>query len=348
MKFDLLVKCSVCALLAACNNSPSKLSEQHLQKDNSGLSHENAAIPQANKRSIPLPPPKPNAKVETYSVIVTNVPAQEVLFALARDAKINLDIAPGVMGNVTLNAINQTLPQILTRIAKQVDMRYELDNGNLLVMADSPYLKTYKIDYVNMTRDADGGITNSTQVGSGATGGATGGAGSNNSQLGIKNSSKNHFWERLESNIKDILRETDKILPEGSSETVVQQSNAASTTGTGVQPAANSKKQVNVKSGIENSPNAATVEGEGVTVTKRSTFREAASVIANPESGIITVRATSRQHERIQEFISQIMNSSRRQVLIEATMVEVQLSKNYQQGINWQKLRAAAEPKDSL
>jgi general secretion pathway protein D len=272
-------------------------------------------------------------------VVVTNVPAQEILFALARDAKINVDISPGLQGNVTINAIDQTLPQILDRIAKQVDMRYEINNGILTVMPDSPYLKTYKIDYVNMSRDSDGGISNATQVGASATGGAT--TAGNNSKLSITNTSKNHFWERLEANIKDILRETDKILPEGSSETVVQQSTNTSTTGTGAQLATGGKKAPVVKGGIENSPNAAVLEGEGTTVTRRNTFREAASVIANPESGIITVRATSRQHEKIQDFVSQIMTNSRRQVLIEATIVEVRLSEQYQQGVNWSNLRSS-------
>ena len=137
----------------------------------------------------------------------------------------------------------------------------------------------------------------------------------------------------MESNIKDILRETDKILPDGSSETSVQRSSNSSTTGTGAQSSSNSKRQSAAKGGIDNSPNAAAIEDEGTTVTSRSTFREAASVISNPENGIITVRATSKQHEKIQEFISQVMTNSHRQVLIEATIVEVSLSDQYQQGI---------------
>ena len=37
---------------------------------------------------------------------------------------------------------------------------------------------------------------------------------------------------------------------------------------------------------------------------------------------VLTVRATGRQHERIQEFIDKVSNSARRQVMIEATIVE--------------------------
>ena len=315
--------------------------EQHI-KSRDVESLESKDIPPVIKRTIPLPLPVASPKAETYSVVVSNVPAQEVLFALARDAKINLDIQNGIQGTVTLNAIEQTLPRILNRMAKQVDMRYELDGTNLVIMPDTPFLRHYRIDYVNMTRDADGAISNATQVGSNSTGVSNGvvGAGGNNSSLTIKNISRNHFWETLTQNIKDILHETDQILPAGSSETVVQQSSATTTSGTGVQPvSATGKKKLPVRQpGIESSPIPATLQGDGTTVTRTSTFREAASVIANPESGIVTVRASGKQHEKIQEFIDQVMSSVRRQVMIEATIVEVSLSDQYQQGINWSKL----------
>lgn len=178
-----------------------------------------------------------------------------------------------------------------------------------------------------MSRDAEGGITNTSQVGGGAAGGTAGG---NNSKLAITNTSKNHFWDTLVKNITDILRETDKILPEGSSETVIEQ--------TSTNTAIPQNKKPSSKTGADSSGSAATIEGEGTTVTRRNTFREAASVISNPESGIITVRATGRQHEKIQEFITNVMRNARRQVLIEATIAEVRLNSSYQQGINWSKL----------
>jgi len=317
-------------MLAACGTKAIKPSDKHIQQTPEAAKQSSGVIPQTSKNAVVLPPPTIAKKLETYSVVVSNLPARDILFALARDAKLNIDIHPGVIGEVTINAINQTLPQILDRISKQVDIRYELNDNNLVVMPDSPFLKSYKIDYVNMSRDAEGGISNTSQVG-GGTGGA--GAGGNNSKLSITNTSKNHFWDTLVKNITDILRETDKVLPEGSSETIVEQSSTNTSTGT---PA--KTKKTSAKNNAENDGAAATIEGEGTTVTRRSTFREAASVIPNPESGIITVRATGRQHEKIQELITLVMRNARRQVLIEATIAEVRLNSNYQQGINWAKL----------
>ncbi|NNM79120.1 MAG: type II and III secretion system protein, partial [Gallionella sp.] len=164
--------CAVGVLLASCGTTPIQPSSLHLQRDDAAATT-SKDIPQPIRDSVVLPPPKPASKTDTYSVVVANVPAQEILFALARDAKVNLDIQGGIQGSVTVNAINQTLPQILTRIAKQVDMRYELNNGTLTVMPDTPYLHNYRIDYINMSRDADSAISNTAQAsgGSGATGG---------------------------------------------------------------------------------------------------------------------------------------------------------------------------------
>ena len=309
--------CTVSVIVAACGTKPLQPSDKHIQRPDSQPAA--AAIPQPLKRSATLPPPKPAAKAETYSVIVTNLPAQEILFTLARDAKINLDIHPGIQGTVTLNALNQTLPQILSRIAKQVDMRYELDNGNLVVMPDTPYLNHYKIDYVNMARDSESSIVNSMQVSNaGSTASATG-PGTNNSSISVKNTSRNHFWETLVKNIEDILRETDKEIVIGRR--------------------ANSPQPVTATGGTA----PASGRGGPETNTAESDYKNyqtllAASVIANPETGIITVRATGKQHGKIQEFLDQIMSNARRQVMIEATIVEVRLNDNYQQGINWSAL----------
>ncbi len=298
-------------------------------------------------QQVPLPPPpRPRVEEVKYSVTVKDVPVQELLFAVSRDTKVNVDVHPGIEGRVTLNAIDQTLKQILTRVAKQVDMRWEVDGPNIVVRPDSPYLKLYKLDYVNMQRDSTSSIGVQTQVvgptTTSAGGASTTSAGQNSSTVKLENTSKNKFWETLERNIKDLLRETDKLLPEGSSETVVQnRSQGASATNRAPAPAA----QRRTTASTTQTSNAAAT-GPGVTesqalqesVSQTLTFREAASVIVNPETGTIAIRATSRQHEKVGEFVEQISGASRRQVLIEATVVEVLLNDAYQSGVDWSAL----------
>jgi len=82
------------------------------------------AIPPPARVSEFLPPPKPAVKPQTYSVVVNEVPVKDLLLALARDTRQNIDIHSGLSGLVSLNAINETLPAILERLSKQVNMRY--------------------------------------------------------------------------------------------------------------------------------------------------------------------------------------------------------------------------------
>jgi general secretion pathway protein D len=274
---------------------------------------------------------------------VRNIPVQDLLFALARDAKLNVDIHPGINGVVTVNAIDQTLQQILSRISRQIDMRWEIDGPNLIVMPDSPFLRNYKVDYVNMSRDVSGTNSINTSIASTSSGGAGGSAsgGGNNSTTTVTSKAKNDFWVSLEKNLKDILHETDKILPEGSSETVIERSDQQATTGTGAQGGQSSSSRTTATTNsLAGSPNAASLQQQGTTVVKRTTFREAASIIVNPDAGVVVVRATSRQHEKVQEYLDMTLSSARRQVIIEATIAEVNLNDTYQQGIQWSSLRS--------
>ena len=121
-------------LLAACAAPTLKEpSNSHLRAES--LQAVPGTIPQPVQPDITPPKPRAGARTETYSVVVNNVRAPDLLFALARDAKLNVDIHPGISGFVTLNAIDQTLPQLLNRISRQIDMRYELDGSNLIVKA---------------------------------------------------------------------------------------------------------------------------------------------------------------------------------------------------------------------
>lgn len=345
-----LLSVPLAALLVAACTSPTikDPSSAHIRAES--IPPANASIPQPVTQNFTAPAPRAQPKAETYSVIVNNVKAHDLLFALARDAKLNIGIHPDINGYVTLNAIDQTLPQLLNRISKQVSMRFEIDGPNLSVMPDTPFLRNYTVDYVNMSRDTTGSVAVTTQLSASSSGGAGGvamGTTGNNSTTKIDNKSQHRFWETLIQNIKDILRETDKEVvvsrrASSSVEQTAQKTNTATTaSGTGAVAGA--------ASAVAGSGNQSAQSQAGATQQAQADrdFKDyqtvlAASVIAHPESGILTVRATSQQHERIQEFLSKVQSSAKRQVMIEATIVEVQLSNNYQQGIEWSKLVSGA------
>lgn len=308
-------------------------------KPNADQASAAAAIPKPVTNNTYLPPPQPKAKEPIYSIVVYNTPVKEVLFAIARDSKLNVDIHHSVQGNVTLNAVDQTLPAILERLSRQVDLTYKVQGNVLIITPDQPVLRTYKVDYVNINRDTKGfigaaaeisstGQAASTGAGGSTTTTSTAGNGANNSsRTSVTSEAKNHLWESLISNIKELLAETDK-------EVIVTRFGALGAEGDKTAK----DKSVNEKSGNDTSKADKELREE-----QRSEYKTlfAANVIANPETGVISVRATNKQHEKIQEFLDKVLSSAKKQVLIEATIVEVRLSDSFQAGIDWRRLGRA-------
>jgi len=202
---------------------------------------------------------------------------------------------------------------------RQVDMRYEIDGETLIVMRDSPFLRAYRIDYLSASRNVKMQSTASTQFGQSATGTSATGATST-----IDVAAQNNLWESIVQNVKEILRETDKIIP-GPTQAALPSAAAVPAAA----PVPGAQPPIPAQPTLVPQPSA--------------TYQEAAAVIANRESGVLFVRATSKQHERVQEFLDQVMAGAKRQVLIEATVAEVQLRNEYQRGISWDRLRSAGQ-----
>ncbi len=295
-------------LLNACAPQPPQPSPGHLHSQPPAAptdAETTAAIPPVVTQAPFLPPPAPVEEEERYTVVVENIPLQSFLFALARDARRNIEIAPGLKGFVTMNALDQSLEQILDRVVRQSEeLRYDIVNGDIIVSRDMPYVHTYTVDYVNLSRQSDSSVSVSTQVVTGSVGdqqSAGASSDSNNSTSSIKNMSTHQFWDSLVENIRTILR---------------------------TQVTVTEKLKSDAQVGEETPANRV----EERTVTSEQ------NVMVNKEGGLITVRATKRQHAEIRNFLTLVLESVQRQVLIEATIVEVQLSDQYQAGIDWKRL----------
>jgi MSHA type pilus biogenesis protein MshL len=289
-----------------------------------------SAIPPPARDSEFVPPPRPAVKQQTYSVVVNEVPVKDLLFALARDTKQNIDIHPGLAGLVSLNAINETLPAILERLSKQVNMRYRQEGNAIIVSPDTPYVKTYRVNYVNMTRDATStiGVTGELAV----SGASASTSASSSSNTKVTSTSKMDFWEQLEKNIRAILNSTrlQSLAGEARADAQarakqeqdlrIKQLEAISRTGT---PAAGATSiPSNLVASVVSAP--ASLQPD--------------DVVVNAITGTVTINATERQHQLVQQHIDSMVNAMQRQVLIEATIVEVSLSDAYQGGIDWSRL----------
>ncbi|MBU2831018.1 pilus (MSHA type) biogenesis protein MshL [Acidithiobacillus ferriphilus] len=66
-------------------------------------------------------------------------------------------------------------------------------------------------------------------------------------------------------------------------------------------------------------------------------------VIISPLSGVIVVRAMPDRQREIQAFLHHLTNGLERQVILEAKILEVQLSSGFQAGINWSTVMGNAQ-----
>ena len=100
------------AFVISCGaTNPPVPSEGHIKSDDK-VAESRKNIPQPVKQVPALPRPGKRQKLETYTVVVNQVPIRELLFSMARDADLNLDIDNDITGSITMNAIDQTLPKI--------------------------------------------------------------------------------------------------------------------------------------------------------------------------------------------------------------------------------------------
>lgn len=249
-----------------------------------------AAIPHLNSYQtieIPFNEIKP---ANLYSVSAVNVPVKELLFRLAQDAEKQIDIYTGVSGHVTMNALDQPLNTILSRISHQLNFIFEIQQNVIVVRPDTPDWRNYQVDYVNIQKSSEDRIDMKMTVSSSTNSASNLSNIGSSSQVSVK--SEHDFWQRLEANIKRLTHSGANTLPH--------------------QPLTDVP--------IENSANPSS---------------KSSNVVMNPETGSISVYANQKQHQAVKQYITMITKRAQRQVLIEATVVEVILNDDYQSGIDW-------------
>jgi general secretion pathway protein D len=317
-------------MLSGCGNVPTRIapSQGHITPAPKVAGEIMAPV---RTSSFAVPAPKPALKPPTYSVVVNEVPVKELLLALARDTRQNIDIHPGLTGLVSINAINETLPAILDRVGKQANMRVRREGGVIVVQSDTPYLKTYRVNYVNMERDSESRIGVSGAIATttgGSSAGGGGGQGANQSQTTVNTKSQNHFWELLSDNIRSILASTQALARSADDKAARSEALRAQREERIAQAEAVARAGANapaLKAALDARP--PELPGDAKQ-----------SIMVNPVAGTVSVLATERQHQLVQQHIDSVMRSVQRQVMIEATIVEVRLSDAYQAGVDWSRL----------
>lgn len=129
-----------------------------------------------------------------------SIPLREALFELAKQADFDIELDPRISGSIIFTARNRPLDEVIDRICEVSGLRYKFNDNTIRIEIDSPYSKTYKIDFLNFVRKNDSTMT--TDVSISSSGDAKTGGGS---KFSIESKSEGDFWAELDLNLKQIL-----------------------------------------------------------------------------------------------------------------------------------------------
>jgi MSHA biogenesis protein MshL len=269
--------------------------------------------------AAPRPPKIQNGKLVSIAV-TDDVPLRDVLFELARLADVDLELGNGIEGGVNFRATNKPFNEVIERVSDLGGLRYTMQGGILRVERDTPYIKNYTIDFLNIVRSSTSSVSLSTNVLSSGTGGSSSGGSSSGGSTGgssggsssgsgltsgtaasISATSDSDLWSALDASIAEILSYRPNFDPN-----------------TDVAAAGGAAGGAALGAGATGAAGAA-----------------GAGYVINRQAGIISVNGTQRQQEMVSRFLDLMKRNASGQVLIEAKIVEVTLNDQFRTGINW-------------
>jgi general secretion pathway protein D len=187
------------------------------RKDYGALEGRRAPPPQERSQEPPIPdfqsvvaaPTAPElADTRRVSISVTETtPVRDILIELARKAQVDLELDPRISGGIIMTATDRPFIEVIQRITDLAELRYTFDRNRLKVELDDPYIEQYRMDILNITRNATSSASSSTDAQSvaQAIGGSGGGGGGNKSETTVNSTTRSDFWNTVGSNINQIL-----------------------------------------------------------------------------------------------------------------------------------------------
>jgi MSHA biogenesis protein MshL len=247
------------------------------------------------------------------SIAASQIDAQVFFGALIEDSTYSIAIHPEVMGKITLNLKNVTLFETLDVIEELYGFDIRITDKVIQVYPRGIRTETIPLDYLFVKRFG----SSSTTINSGGVSDQQSNGGGGSSNRGNNNSSNNNNNNNSNNN-------------NGGSNNQGGQGNQNSSGGINIYTEHESDFWTGLKDSL-----VSLIGGE-----------EGRSVIVSPQAGLVTVRAYPNEIHAVKTFIQQTEMHLRRQVIIEAKIMEVTLNDDYQQGVEWSNVLGHIESTD--
>ncbi|MBF0140660.1 MAG: pilus (MSHA type) biogenesis protein MshL [Magnetococcales bacterium] len=309
------------------------------------------------------------AKEPLLDIVVDDTPARTFFLGLADESKLNLIVHPQVRGNISLTMHGATVNQVVQTVCRMYDYDCEANANGYFIGPARLLTRQYHVNYLRVQRR---GVT-STQISSGrtktssntmanATGNQTSSQNFQTSGTNVTTDQSASFWDEFTYSLCGILG-LGFSLPESKSPASSLGGGLTTSTGsTGL--GSSSAPAPSLPAGLAGVANLtapqpttpqATATKSGISQTflswnSRDTDRMITGcaeqdeqgntqtgrrVVISPQTGNVIVRAFPSELREIEYFLEQQKQDIQRQVILEAKILEVELSDGFQSGINW-------------
>lgn len=289
----------------------------------------------ATPEELRLPSP-----LVTVSVNNT-VSLRDLLFELAEQADVDLELDPQIRGSVIFTAKDRPFDEVIARLCEMAGLRYTFEKNVLRVEVDRPYNKNYNVDYVNALRTATSSMRGGVELG--GSGGEAGASNTGGSSSSIESTYDTDIWEELQTNVEQILASTDTYT------SLATLADPVVTPLSTLAPPPMPTNPDDPSSAPPILPGSPQVDqmGAAVAPTLQINAGIAEPLVPNPpatfsisrQSGMVSVFASERQHRAVKKYLDEFSRRLTTQVLIEAKVLQVDLTDEYATGINWDEIK---------
>jgi MSHA type pilus biogenesis protein MshL len=297
------------------------------------LAHQQLLLAEMNK-AAPVTPIAPVAPVfdplegKLITVAVSKASISQILEAFADAGKLNLIVDPNVLKGDQLADMHLrqvTLREGFNEVLRTYDVAGEFRGNTLRVTLTEE--KLFSLNFLNTKSSIQMG-SGGNVFGSGGGSGGSGGSGAQQGNLTLSGSggtSTDPFLE-LESSLKAVLGDGNQDRAGQQHQQQLQNQNQSTT-------AAGLSSSVWASGQAAGRP-AATQQAPLATMNEDSGFT------LNKMTGTLYVKARPSKMRVVEKMLEQVHKVLSKQVYVEAQLIDVQLSDNFEFGVDWNSLRS--------
>ncbi len=272
----------------------------------------------------------------TYSLALKDADIYDVLILLSKESGTPIVGERGLRGLVRIDAHNKKLGELLYAILKPLGYTARVENGMILVGKPQLATRIFRVNYIKDKRNS----SSNTNVSGFSAGGSSG-------SVTVSTEGKSDFWGALESSLEMLVFGTSglgkregggyirgeaekKIVGERSVNSSTQSAGSSNTQG-------GYDRQSNTSLNTRSTLQATDVEDPQLQNAQISQ-NQLKQLVVNETAGVIYITDFSENLDKIASFLADVEEGSKRQVLIQAHIMEVTLKDTFSLGIDWKSI----------